>query len=66
MSLIKVAAFNIKLNPEHKGSLRKSLNVPEGQPIPLELLEQKLKETECPVMSKQLQFAINARKWKHR
>ena len=65
MSLIKLAAFRLKLNPKHRGALRKALQLPQGQTIPLELLQQKLNETNDPTLKKQLQFAINARKWKH-
>lgn len=65
MSIIKCAAFKLKLNPKHKGLLHKALNIPQGEKIPLELLQQKLQETDDPTLKKQLRFAINTRKWKH-
>lgn len=64
------------VNPKEKGELRKKLNVPEGETIPMSLLQSKKKElqekskgdkrlteSERELLG-QIQFAINARKSK--
>ena len=67
MSIVKVATFSgIKINPEHKGLLHEALNIPGNEPIPTETLEKALQSTTDPIMRKRINFALNARKWKHR
>ena len=51
---------------KHKGLLHHDLGIPEGEEIPTSLLEEKMKTTTDPALRKRLNFAINARKWKHK
>jgi hypothetical protein len=64
MSLVKYASIAIK--PSHKGELHEYLNVPIGEKIPTELLQEKLKSETDPKRRKQLNYALVARKWRHR
>ena len=63
MSLIKIAAIEIKKS--HEGLLHKNLHVPKDEKIPLSTLKERLANTTDPKIRKRLQFAINARKWRH-
>lgn len=54
----------IHIKKSHEGLLHKELGIPEGQHIPLELLEKKLK-TASPAERKRIEFAINARHFHH-
>lgn len=54
----------VHINPATKGTLRKAAGAKKGQNIPLSKLE-KMKKGASPAMRKKIQFAENARKWKH-
>lgn len=54
----------IHIQPSHEGRLHRALGLKEGEHIPLELLERKLK-TAGPVLRREIEFAINERHWKH-
>lgn len=66
MSLIKLSASPIRLNPKHKGLLHKELGISEDKPIPLSTLKEKMRTTKDPALKRRLNFAINARKWHHK
>ena len=55
-------AINIK--PSHKGLLHKDLGIPQGQKIPAAKL-QAAKHSKNPAVRKRVNFAIEARMWKH-
>lgn len=55
----------IKIKPSHKGKLHKALGVPAGKPIPLGKIE-KAAHSKSPTLRKEAQFALNARKFKHK
>lgn len=57
--LIKLA--NIKIKKSHEGFLHEALGIPVGELIPTSVL---LKHKNGP-FAKQVNFALNARKWKH-
>ena len=63
MSLVKLASIEIK--ESRKGLLHKKLHVPKGEKIPLSTLQERLSNTTDPKIRKRLQFAINARSWRH-
>ena len=63
MSLVKLASIEIK--ESRKGLLHKNLHVPKDEKIPLSTLKERLANTTDPKIRKRLQFAINARKWRH-
>ena len=54
----------IHINPEHKGELHRDLGIPEGEPIPLEKIEEALKSKD-PAVRMRARFALNARKFHH-
>jgi hypothetical protein len=57
--------MTIKIKSSHKGKLHKALGVPAGQPIPLSK-EEKAARSKNPTLRREAQFAINARKFKHK
>lgn len=57
--------MTIKIKPSHKGNLHKALGVPAGQKIPLSK-EEKAAHSKNPTLRREAQFAINARKFKHK
>lgn len=54
----------IYIKKSKRGSLRKAMHAKEGQKLSVSEME-KRKKNAGPAMKKKLQFAINARKWKH-
>lgn len=46
-----------------KGALHASLGLPKSKPIATDMLKMTLQHTQDPKVRKQLQFALNARKW---
>ena len=54
----------IKIKKENKGKLHKEMGVPEGKKISEKKLE-KAKKNADPAEKKRIQFAENAKKWKH-
>ena len=63
MSLVKLASIEIKKS--HEGLLHKNLHVHKDEKIPLSTLKERLANTTDPKIRKRLQFAINARSWRH-
>ena len=59
--IIKLAS-PIHIKKSHEGSLHEALGIPEGEPIPTSVLEQ---HKNGP-LAKKVNFALNARKWKHK
>lgn len=57
--------MTIKIKPSHKGNLHKALGIPAGQKIPLSK-EEKAAHSKNPTLRREAQFAINARKFKHK
>lgn len=55
----------IKIKPSHKGKLHKALGIPAGQKIPL-VKEEKAARSSNPALRREAQFALNARKFKHK
>lgn len=55
----------IKIKPSNKGKLHRALGVPMGQPIPVRKIE-KAAHSKSPSLRKEAQFALNARKFKHK
>lgn len=55
----------IHIKPENKGKLHKKAGVPEGEKIPVKKL-QEMKNSPNPATRKQANFALNARKFKHK
>jgi hypothetical protein len=64
MNLIKLAAIEIKKS--HEGSLHEYLGIPKGEPIPISLIEEKLKTVTDPAIRRKLNFAKVSRGWKHK
>lgn len=60
--LQKGGSINIK--PENKGKLHDMLNVPRSEHIPSYKL--RIKESDSDLLKKRKQFAINAKKFKHK
>lgn len=60
---------NIAIKPSHEGDLHKSLGIPAGEKIPSSVLAQekaKAKASSDTKKLRQLVFAENARKWRHK
>lgn len=57
--------MTIKIKPSHKGKLHKALGVPAGQKIPLGKIE-KAAHSKSPTLRREANFALNARKFKHK
>ena len=55
---------NIDIKPSKRGSLRKAMGAKKGQKLSVSAMRSRLKNA-SPAMQKKLQFAINARKWRH-
>ena len=55
----------IRINPAHKGSLRKKAHAKKGRNIPVSVLERE-KHSKSKKTRAQATFALNARKWSHR
>lgn len=66
MGLIKLVDAPGPIKESHKGLLHKYLNIPEGEKIPTSLLHEKMKTEKDPVWRKRINYAIVARKWKHK
>ena len=60
----KRAKAKIRIKPSRKGLLHKELGVPADENIPAEKLE-KAKQNASPAEKKRIQFAENAKKFKH-
>ena len=54
----------IYIKPSKRGSLRKAMGAKKGQKLSVSAMRSRLKNA-SPAMRKKLQFALNARKWKH-
>lgn len=57
--------MSIKIKKSHEGKLHKALGVPMGEKIPLGKIE-KAAHSSSPSLRKEAQFALNARKFKHK
>lgn len=55
----------IHIKKSHEGLLADDLNIPEGKPIPLSAIKDKLKSA-GPKVKKRLIFAENSRHWDHK
>ena len=55
----------IKIKKSHEGKLHKALGIPRGQKIPLSK-EEKAAHSKSPTLRREAQFALNARKFKHK
>ena len=55
----------IKIKKSHEGNLHRALGIPAGQKIPLSK-EEKAAHSSNPTLRREAQFAINARKFKHK
>lgn len=65
MSIFKLASTGVgSIKESHKGRLHEYLNIPEGEKIPTELLQDKLKSETDPLRRRQLNYALVARRWK--
>jgi hypothetical protein len=64
MSLIKLASIEIKKS--HEGSLHEYLGIPKGEPIPISLIEEKLKTISDPKIRRKLNFAKVSKGWHHK
>ncbi len=67
--LEKLAASNIAIKPSHEGLLHKKLGVKKGEKIAPDLLSTakvKAKESGDTKTLRQITFAENAKKWKHK
>ena len=56
----------IRIKPENKGKLRKTMGTPKGKNIPVAEMRRKLaaaKKAGNTALVKRLTFALNARKW---
>lgn len=62
--MTKRAKARIHIKPSRKGLLHKELGVPEDQDIPADKLA-KAKANASPAEKKRIQFAQNAKKFKH-
>lgn len=56
--------MSINIKPRRKGLLHKMMHVPVGKTIPVMQLKKSMKNA-SPAERKRIQFALNARKWKH-
>jgi len=54
----------IHIKPSKRGTLRKAMGAKEGEKLSVSAMKKKMKNA-SPAMRKKLNFAINARKWKH-
>jgi len=54
----------IHIKPSKRGSLRKAMGAKKGDKLSVSEMKKKMKNA-SPAMRKKLNFAINARKWKH-
>lgn len=62
MSIVKLATYiPPHIKESEKGSLHRYLNIPEGENIPVSLLEEKLKTVTDPHIRKKLNFALVAK-----
>lgn len=61
---IPLAKSGIHIKKENRGLLHENLGVPKGEKIPASKL--KIKSTDSPAVKKRKQFAINAKKFKHK
>jgi oligoendopeptidase F len=59
----KKSGINIK--PSNAGKLRRSTKTKKGSKIPVSTLK-KLKNSKNPKTRRRANFALNARKWKHK
>lgn len=57
--------MTIKIKKSHEGKLHKALGIPAGQKIPLSK-EEKATHSRNPTLRREAQFAINARRFKHK
>ena len=57
--------MTIKIKKSHEGKLHRALGVPAGQTIPLGKIE-RAAHSKSPSLRKEAQFALNARKFKHK
>ena len=55
----------INIKPSNQGKLRRSTRTKKGNKIPVSTLR-KLKHSKDPKTRKRANFALNARKWKHK
>lgn len=55
----------IHIKKSNRGKLRKSAGVKKGKKIPVSKLRQ-MKKSKNPKTRKRANFALNARKWKHK
>lgn len=55
----------IRIKKSHEGKLHRALGVPAGQTIPLGKIE-RAAHSKSPSLRKEAQFALNARKFKHK
>jgi hypothetical protein len=65
MAAKKPGGSGIKINPANKGKLHAALGVPQGQKIPAAKLAA-AKKSKNPAVRKEANFAVNARKFKHK
>ena len=59
----------ISINPENKGKLHKAMGKPEGEKLSTsdeEAVKAKAKKSGNVKLEREAQFAINAKKWKHK
>lgn len=54
------------VNPAHKGLLHEEMGIAQGEPISEDALRHVIATTDNPHTRRRAQFALNARKWKHR
>jgi hypothetical protein len=64
MAAKKAGGNPIHINPANKGKLHRELGVKPGKKIPVAKMEA-AKKGASPAERKRIQFAENARKWKH-
>ena len=57
--------MTIKIKPSHKGKLHRALGVPMDQTIPVRKIE-KAAHSKSPSLRREANFALNARKFKHK
>lgn len=53
-----------KINPHNKGALHKMMNVPASHQLTVKAMNS-AKKGASTLEKKRIQFALNARKWKH-
>jgi hypothetical protein len=63
--MAKAKKGTIKIKPENRGKLRSATHTKKGDKIPLAKEEKEL-HSGSPAERKRANFAINARKWKHK